>query len=111
MVQVARIGGRGGRGNLGNAQKKTFFFQEGFPKNALICWSCLIPAHFMALGLLFAFYRFCHVWKKEGVAVGYAYVKNLNGDTGQQRFKGSWVTHHKKTSEEKEEEEEESTDC
>ena len=28
MVQVARIGGEGGRGNLGNARKKTFFFRR-----------------------------------------------------------------------------------
>ena len=26
MVQVARIGGRGGRGNLGNARKKSIFY-------------------------------------------------------------------------------------
>ena len=31
MVQVAQIGGRGG--NSGNARKKTFFSQEGFPKS------------------------------------------------------------------------------
>ena len=32
-VQVARKRGRGrgGRGNLGNARKKTFFFMEVFP--------------------------------------------------------------------------------
>ena len=30
---VAQIRGVGGRGNLGNAQKKTFFFQEVFPKD------------------------------------------------------------------------------
>ena len=32
MILVARIGGKGGgESNLGNARKKTFFFQEGFP--------------------------------------------------------------------------------
>ena len=30
-VQVARKKGRGGRGNLGNARKKTFFFKGGVP--------------------------------------------------------------------------------
>ena len=82
-------------------------------KNALICWSCLIPAHFLALGLLLVFYRFCHVWKKEGVVVGYAYEKNANNDRWQQRFKGNWVTNHKTISEEEQMESsamEESTD-
>ena len=69
-------------------------------KNVLICWSCLIPAHFLALGLLLVFYQYCHVWKKEGVVVGYAYQKSENNDEGQQRFKGYWVTHQKTTSEE-----------
>ena len=85
-------------------------------KNALICWSCLIPAHFLALGLLLVFYQYCHVWKKEGVVVGYAYQKSTNNalcrscgnsyqksennDKEQQRFKGYWVTHQKTTSEE-----------
>ena len=37
MVQVAQIGGRGGgRGNLGNAQKKTFFFSGGLPLEAAL---------------------------------------------------------------------------
>ena len=82
-------------------------------KNALICWSCLIPVHFLALGLLLFFYRFCHVWKKEGVVVGYAYEKGTNGDERQQRFKDNWVTHHKTISEEEQMESsaiEESTD-
>ena len=68
-------------------------------KNALICWSFLIPAHFLALALLLVFYRFCHVWKREGVVVGYAYEKDTNRDEFQQRFKGNWVT----TTEEEEE--------
>ena len=32
MYNLPETGGGGGRGNSGNARKKTFFFQEVFPK-------------------------------------------------------------------------------
>ena len=64
-------------------------------KNALIACAFLIPAHFLALGLLYVFYEHCHVWKKEGVSVGYAYDKNAT-EAGQQGFKGNWVTFQEK---------------
>ena len=36
MVQVARIGGRGG-GNLGNARKKSIFLMGGVPLSQVVC--------------------------------------------------------------------------
>ena len=64
-------------------------------KNALIACAFLIPAHFLALGLLHLFYGHCHVWRKEGVSVGYAYDKNAT-EAGQQGVKGNWVTFQEK---------------
>ena len=36
----------------------------------------LIPSYLVALGLLLLFYQKCHVWKKEGVSVGFVYDKS-----------------------------------
>ena len=36
----------------------------------------LLPFYFVALGLLLLFYQKFHVWKKEGVSVGFVYDKS-----------------------------------
>ena len=36
----------------------------------------LIPSYLVALGLLLLFYQKFHVWKKEGVSVGFVYDKS-----------------------------------
>ena len=66
-------------------------------RNALLLWVSLIPAQFLALLLLFIFYNYCHVWKKEGVVVGFAYDNSLDvsDSVSQSKFKGHWVTHMK----------------
>ena len=66
-------------------------------KNALFLWLSLIPTHFLALLLLLIFYKYCHVWKKEGVAVGFAYDDSLEVSecVKKSKFKGFWVTHMK----------------
>ena len=66
-------------------------------KNALFLWLSLIPTHFLALLLLLIFYKYCHVWKKEGVAVGFAYDDRLEVSecVKKSKFKGFWVTHTK----------------
>ena len=54
-VQVARNGGRGGRGYSGNARKKAFFFEGGvtlFWQSILLKPSChFIPVHMLSIGL------------------------------------------------------------
>ena len=42
----------------------------------LLIGSGLIPLYLVALALLFFFYQKCHVWKKEGVSVGFVYDKS-----------------------------------
>merc|ERR1711971_55401 len=66
-------------------------------KNALFLWLSLIPTHFLALLLLLIFYKYCHVWKKEGVAVGFAYDDSFEVSecVKKAKFKGFWVTHTK----------------
>ena len=64
-------------------------------KNALFLWVSLIPTHFLALLLLLIFYKYCHVWKKEGVVVGFAYDESpdVSDSISQKQFKGYWLTH------------------
>ena len=42
----------------------------------LLIGSGLIPLYLVALVLLFFFYQKCHVWKREGVSVGFVYDKS-----------------------------------
>ena len=64
-------------------------------RNALIIWVSIIPTHFLALLFLFIFYKHCHVWKKEGVVVGFAYDESpaVCDSISQKKFKCSWLTH------------------
>ena len=39
----------------------------------LLIGSSLIPLYLVALGLLSVFYQKYHVWKKEGISVGFVY--------------------------------------
>ena len=72
-------------------------------KNALFLWVSLIPTHILALLLLLIFYKYCHVWKKEGVAVGFAYDDSLEVSEciKKSKVKGFWVTHMKSQKESK----------
>ena len=70
-------------------------------RNALILWVSLIPTHFLALLFLFIFYKHCHVWKREGVVVGFAYDESpaVCDSISQKKFKGSWLTHSRSNEE------------
>ena len=70
-------------------------------RNALILWVSLIPTHFVALLFLFIFYKHCHVWKKEGVVVGFAYDESpaVCDSISQNKFKWSWLTHSRSNEE------------
>ena len=39
----------------------------------LLIGVALLPIYFVALGLLLLYYQKFHVWKKEGVSVGFVY--------------------------------------
>ena len=52
----------------------------------------LIPLYLLALGMQMVFYKQFHVWKKEGVSVGFVYDENLK-DLEQEGFRGSWTNH------------------
>ena len=49
----------------------------------------------LALGLLGIFYEKFHVWKKEGVVVGFVYNQSeaCNKNILQQKFKGHWTSY------------------
>ena len=52
----------------------------------------LIPLYLLALAMQMVFYKQFHVWKKEGVSVGFVYDENLK-DLEQEGFRGSWTNH------------------
>ena len=64
-------------------------------ENATLVWLSVLPTYSLALLLLFLFYEYCHVWKSEGVVVGFKYDCNENSEESlyDKNFKGSWVSH------------------
>ena len=52
----------------------------------------LLPVYFVALGLLLLFYQKFHVWKKEGVSVGFVYDKSPEVKTNISSFLWPYLT-------------------
>ena len=70
-------------------------------RNANMVWYSLVPLYLLALGLLYLFYERCHVWKKEGVSVGFQFETNpkeellnpnIERNIAERKFRGLWVT-------------------
>ena len=49
------------------------FLRQLATQNMLLLGLALLPLYLLALGLLLLFYQKFHVWKKEGVSVGFVY--------------------------------------
>ena len=52
----------------------------------------LLPLYLVALGLLLLFYQKFHVWKKEGVSVGFVYDKSPEVKTNISSFLWPYLT-------------------
>ena len=61
-------------------------------ENATRVWLAALPAYWLALLLLYLFYTQCHVWKSEGIVVGFKYEDDAV-TLYDRNFKGSWVSH------------------
>ena len=82
----------------------TYFYnidltQQLATRNATWAWLSLVPTYMLALGLLGIFYEKFHVWKKEGVVVGFVYDQSeaCKENLLQQKFKGHWTSHYKES--------------
>ena len=82
----------------------TYFYnidltQQTATRNATWIWLSLVPTYTLALCILGSFYEKFHVWKKEGVVVGFVYDQSeaCKKNLLQQKFKGSWTSHYKET--------------
>ena len=64
-------------------------------RNATLILLSALPVQLLALGLYYLFYKNCHVWRSEGVIVGFSYdlSPENNAIPSLQGFKGSWVSH------------------
>ena len=62
-------------------------------------WPLLVPTYMLALGLLGIFYEKFHVWKKEGVVVGFVYDQSeaCKQNIIQQQFKAHWTSPYKES--------------
>ena len=69
------------------------------PNKRKATWLLLVPNYMLALGLLGIFYEKFHVWKKEGVVVGFVYdqIEACKENIIQQQFKGHWTSHFKES--------------
>ena len=70
-------------------------------QNASCIYLSLIPSYILALILLYVFYEVGHVWRKEGVVLGFQFSSSLPADGGkpslqqiisQTNHRGFWVT-------------------
>ena len=59
---------------------------------ATMFWLFIIPMYWLSLGLFWLFYNIGHVWKKNGVIVGYEFDEDTDGPLEEQ-FKGHWVNY------------------
>ena len=57
-------------------------------------WLTTIPIYCLSLFFVFLFYNKAHVWKKEGVSVGYKYdcTDDDRRKKWQRKFHGEWVS-------------------
>ena len=55
-------------------------------------WLTTIPTYCLSLFFVFLFYNKGHVWKKEGVSVGYKYDCTVRKKKWQRKFYGEWVS-------------------
>ena len=74
--------------------------QQLATRNANKIWYSLVPLYLLALVLLHLFYERCHVWKKEGVSVGFQFEtnpkkellnQNIERNIAERKFRGLWV--------------------
>merc|ERR1712051_226045 len=54
-------------------------------------WLTTIPTYCLSLFFVFLFYNKGHVWKKEGVSVGFKYDCTVRKKKWQRKFYGEWV--------------------
>jgi hypothetical protein len=75
--------------------KKMFYWIDYIFTMLSTCfWLATIPIYCLSLFFVFLFYNKGHVWKKEGVSVGYKYdcTDDVKRKKWQRKFHGIWVS-------------------